>query len=47
MMPLTFSLLVYALPLLGIYMNSRDRWWLFAATVALAITALRALQART
>lgn len=23
--PFTFSLLVYALPLLGIYMNSRDR----------------------
>jgi hypothetical protein len=41
--PFTFSLLVYALLLPGIYMNFRGRvaagWWLFAATVALALVA--------
>ncbi len=41
--PFTFSLLVYALLLPGIYMNLRDRvaagWWLFTATVALALVA--------
>ena len=41
--PFTFSLLVYALLLPGIYMNLRGRvaagWWLFTATVALALVA--------
>ena len=39
--PFTFSLLVYALLLPGIYMNLRGRvaagWWLFTAAVALAL----------
>jgi hypothetical protein len=39
--PFTFSLLVYALLLPGIYMNLRGRlaagWWLFTAVVALAL----------
>ena len=41
--PFTFSLLVYALLLPGIYMNLRGwvaaGWWLFTATVALALVA--------
>ena len=41
--PFTFSLLVYALLLPGIYMNLRGRvaagWWLFTAAVALALVA--------
>ncbi len=41
--PFTFSLLVYALLLPGIYMNLRGLvaagWWLFTATVALALVA--------
>ncbi|MBA3425413.1 MAG: hypothetical protein H0U04_12930 [Rubrobacter sp.] len=39
--PFTFSLLIYALLLPGIYMNLRGRmaagWWLFTAVVALAL----------
>jgi hypothetical protein len=39
--PFTFSLLIYALLLPGIYMNLRGRvaagWWLFTAAVALAL----------
>jgi hypothetical protein len=39
--PFTFSLLVYALLLPGIYMNLRGRvaagWWVFTAAVALAL----------
>jgi hypothetical protein len=39
--PFTFSLLVYALLLPGIFMNLRGRvaagWWLFTAAVALAL----------
>ena len=39
--PFTFSLLVYALLLPGVYMNLRGRvaagWWLFTAAVALAL----------
>jgi len=39
--PFTFSLLVYALLLPGIYMNLRGRvaagWWLFTAAAALAL----------
>ena len=39
--PFTFSLLVYALLLPGLYMNLRGRlaagWWLFTAVVALAL----------
>jgi hypothetical protein len=39
--PFTFSLLVYALLLPGIYVNLRGRvaagWWLFTAAVALAL----------
>ncbi len=39
--PFTFSLLIYALLLPGIYMNLRGRvaagWWLFVALVALAL----------
>ena len=39
--PFTFSLLVYALLLPGIYMNLRGRvaagWWLFTAALALAL----------
>ena len=39
--PFTFSLLVYALLLPGIYMNLRGRvaagWWLFTAAVGLAV----------
>lgn len=39
--PFTFSLLVYALLLPGIFMNLRGRvaagWWLFTAVVALAL----------
>jgi hypothetical protein len=39
--PFTFSLLVYALLLPGIYMNLRGRmaagWWLFTAAVALVL----------
>ena len=41
--PFTFSLLVYALLVPGIYMNLRGRvaagWWLFTAAVALALVA--------
>jgi hypothetical protein len=41
--PFTFSLLVYALLLPGIYINLRGRvaagWWLFTATVALVLVA--------
>jgi len=41
--PFTFSLLVYALLMPGIYMNLRGRvaagWWLFTTTVALALVA--------
>jgi hypothetical protein len=39
--PFTFSLLIYALLLPGIYMNLRGRvaawWWLFVALVGLAL----------
>jgi hypothetical protein len=39
--PFTFSLLIYALLLPGMYMNLRGRvtagWWLFTAAVALAL----------
>ncbi len=39
--PFTFSLLIYALLLPGIFMNLRGRvaagWWLFTAAVALAL----------
>ena len=39
--PFTFSLLIYALLLPGVYMNLRGRvaagWWLFTAVVALAL----------
>jgi len=39
--PFTFSLLVYALLLPGVYMNLRGRvaagWWVFTAAVALAL----------
>jgi hypothetical protein len=39
--PFTFSLLIYALLLPGIYMNLRNRvaagWWLFVALVGLAL----------
>jgi small-conductance mechanosensitive channel len=42
--PFTFSLLVYALLLPGIYMNLRGRvaagWWVFTASVALALVVL-------
>ncbi len=42
--PFTFSLLVYALLLPGVYMNLRGRvaagWWLFTAAVALALVTL-------
>jgi hypothetical protein len=41
--PFTFSLLVYALLLPGIFMNLRGRvaagWWLFTAAVSLALVA--------
>ena len=42
--PFTFSLLVYALLMPGIYMNLRGRvaagWWVFTASVALALVML-------